>query len=139
MESRPFIKLFALCSGKYVYDVGTNTILKVSDKVYSMLQYMCKYGYEEFVKKYPSGTKERDEISMLMEQGVCGFKRPLRSKHLYTDIVEDILNKRLNTVLLQITQICNFRCRYCPYSGEGLLNRTHTNKTMSFEMAKKNN
>ncbi|MCX4328712.1 MAG: radical SAM protein, partial [Lachnospiraceae bacterium] len=37
---------------------------------------------------------------------------------------------------LQVTQQCNLKCEYCPYSG-GFYNRQHSNKKMSFEMAKK--
>ena len=37
---------------------------------------------------------------------------------------------------LQVTQQCNLKCEYCPYSG-GFYNRQHNNRKMSFEIAKK--
>ena len=37
---------------------------------------------------------------------------------------------------LQVTQNCNLRCSYCPYSG-GYEQRSHNNQRMSFDIAKK--
>lgn len=39
-------------------------------------------------------------------------------------------------MILQVTQNCNLRCGYCTYGGN-YKNRTHSLKTMNFELAKK--
>lgn len=43
---------------------------------------------------------------------------------------------RLKGMILQLTQNCNLRCKYCVYSG-GYYNRKHNNKRMDWETAKK--
>lgn len=45
------------------------------------------------------------------------------------------MNGNLRQLILQVTQNCNLRCKYCVYSGS-YVNRTHTKKRMSFEIAK---
>jgi uncharacterized protein len=58
-------------------------------------------------------------------------------EHYGTEIIEQYLNTRMNQLTLQVTQQCNLRCEYCAYSGIYDNNRTHSNKRMSFETAKK--
>ena len=45
------------------------------------------------------------------------------------------MNGNIRQLILQVTQNCNLRCKYCVYSGS-YVNRTHTKKRMSFEIAK---
>lgn len=53
-----------------------------------------------------------------------------------TDNVADALNNDLHMLILQVTQNCNLRCKYCIYSGS-YINRRHNNKRMDFTIAKK--
>lgn len=39
----------------------------------------------------------------------------------------------IDTFIIEVTQSCNMRCRYCCYSGTYQDNRTHSNKSMSEE------
>ena len=58
-------------------------------------------------------------------------------EHPKTFLVESILDNNLKHIILQVTQSCNFRCKYCSFSGSGYLNRRHEKKHMSWEIAKK--
>ncbi len=40
-------------------------------------------------------------------------------------------------LLLEVSEDCNLRCRYCVYSGKFLDRRAHSNRLMSWDMAKK--
>ncbi len=44
--------------------------------------------------------------------------------------------KNLGQIIFQITQDCNLRCKYCIFSGKYYYKRNHTNKNISFEVAK---
>ena len=43
----------------------------------------------------------------------------------------------LNQMILEITQKCNFRCRYCAFLGNYLYSRVHMDKSMAYEIARK--
>ena len=45
------------------------------------------------------------------------------------------LHSSVESITLQVTQQCNLKCNYCPYSGS-YYNREHSNRHMSFETAK---
>ncbi len=44
--------------------------------------------------------------------------------------------KSSQRIVLEVTQDCNFRCNYCGFGGQYQFSRTHTRKTMNFEIAK---
>ena len=44
---------------------------------------------------------------------------------------------QLHTMVLQMTQNCNLRCKYCVYSGEFAHMLPHSNKKMSLDVARK--
>ena len=58
-------------------------------------------------------------------------------KHYQSDLLEYQLNENVAQVTLQVTQQCNFRCSYCPYTtAEFDVQRKHNSNTMSYETAK---
>lgn len=58
-------------------------------------------------------------------------------EHPATEMLPQMLQRGLSGVALQVTQSCNLRCEYCPYSGHLYQNRKHSNKRMNWETAKK--
>ncbi len=45
--------------------------------------------------------------------------------------------RALRSIILQVTQSCNFRCTYCPYTNNTGDERTHSSKRMSLSTAQK--
>lgn len=127
----PFIKLFNYPTGKYFYDVYKNVVVKVKEETYNKLQYLCKYGDENNQLDY------NEEITELLKDGFLSEKKDNIIIHPYTDLCDDYIDKKVQNVILQVTQNCNFKCRYCSFSGEGYLDRTRKNISMSWEIAKK--
>ena len=58
-------------------------------------------------------------------------------QHPMTEFLDDILDANIESINLQVTQNCNLRCDYCPYTGNYYNNRRHTNKKMNFELVKR--
>ena len=54
-----------------------------------------------------------------------------------TPYVVDFLKTNVNTITLQLTCDCNFRCRYCWYASDNILDRTHEKCKMSSETIRK--
>lgn len=123
----PFIHLFKTPGAGYVYDVNTNSIFKVKESVF----------------KYLSGAANEEEnndaentLTRMRKQGLLSTKRLETIIHPASDMLPYYLENKLEMLTLQVTQNCNLRCEYCPYSGS-YINRRHNNKRMSFEIAKK--
>ncbi len=126
MENVPFVHLFCTSVGHYIYDVNTDTILKVSKDVYKTL------------KTGDSMSEEAEEyIRYLKHVGYLKSNRDNReTEHPVTPYLQHYLSKKVDGITLQLTQNCNLRCKYCVYSG-AYNNRHHTNKKMSLETAKR--
>lgn len=130
---KPFIKLFSCKAGKYMYDTNSNQILEINEDSYAILQ------------EYMNGSENcslqeievNEEIEDLVDQGVLSCSRPSLIEHELTPYVKQYLNKRVQGITLQLTQGCNFRCRYCSFSGDGYYDREHNGKSMSEDVAKR--
>ena len=132
-----FIKPFSTCTGKYFYDVGKNQIIKVTEEEYRNIFLYKNMDDNLFFDRNSMNKETVDHIKKYTDKGYLSNKKAKRIIHPYTYIAEDILSNKLHMAILQVTQMCNLKCRYCPYSGNGYLDRKHINKSMDFEIAKK--
>ena len=122
---QPFIHIFRTPSGHYIYDVNTNTILKVSKDTYEYLE-----------KKDYGSACDLQEVKDLINQGYLKSNHVEESCNPITPYIHQYLDTKVCNLILQITQNCNLRCKYCAYSGS-YKNRIHSNKRMAFEVATK--
>ena len=123
-DKKIYLHLFKTLNNYYLYDTNANSIIKVNEKVYRKLQ------------QGEDNLNEDPQIVSLRERG---FLQPIQQPeicHPLTDKVESYLQNNLSLLILQVTQNCNLRCKYCVYSGS-YINRVHSNKRMNFETAKK--
>lgn len=126
---KPFIKLVKTPNSYYFYDVNTNSIVNIGKEEY------------DYLKDELSGKKlekKNDNIEELRNSGLLSDKRICKMIHPETEHIEYYLDRHINQITLQITQCCNLRCSYCAYSNDkNELQRNHSNKRMSMEVAKK--
>ena len=132
IDNTPNIHLFKLYKKCYLYDVNTNNIISIPNKIYSYLYNLINKKEEVYLE-----NKEKEYIEKLYKNG---FLKPINNdvkiKHFETDYLEEYYLNSLSTLTLQVTQNCNLRCAYCVYSGS-YENRIHNNKRMDWETAKK--
>lgn len=119
-EDGPFIHPFECTKGKYIYDVNTDAILRVSDACYERI---CQNDFTG------------NEIYRLQEQGYLKHNRVQISENPAIEMLDEYYRSELHSLTLQVTQQCNLRCEYCIYSGK-YENREHRNCKMTFESAK---
>lgn len=122
--SKPNIEMFEASGGYYFYDVNRNTIVQISKELY---EYIPNRDYKN--KKCEEIVRELEEAGYLSNRVVERIQHPL------TPYVDDYVENNLNAMILQVTQNCNMRCRYCAYSGDGTSNRQHSNINMSEKVA----
>jgi uncharacterized protein len=125
-NNKPHIHLFSTRGGSYLYDVNTGMILNIPGPVYDLLKTGGKTvdpAAGEYVEKLKAG-------------GFCSGHRVETIEHPADRILEFYLDRKLSSATMQVTQLCNFRCEYCCYSG-AYETRTHSNKVMSWDTAQK--
>lgn len=127
-KEKPFIHPFQTWGGYYMYDVNTDRIIKVNEKVYWYLSEQQKRDIEP-------DDEVRHDIDLLKKNGFLKSKRVKTINHPDTDLLSSIYNKNINHIIIQVTQGCNLRCSYCAYSGH-YEHRDHDRKELSWEMAK---
>lgn len=121
-------KTFSTPNRYYLFDRNTNVIITISESDFFVLEKMTKGEY----------TQNIHEVLIKFQRN--GFLLPSvikTHKHPASDYLHDFIKRKSKQVTLQVTQNCNLRCDYCVYSGK-YFNRGHSNKSMSFETAKKN-
>jgi uncharacterized protein len=142
----PFIHKFQDYYGNYyIYDVNTNRILRVSKIVYNIINDYLILSHDDLISRWRTQHKQ-NEIKKALEQldiqnkkGVFLPCRPIRmkgpiccNKHL-----EDKLAKKLSQLVLNITEQCNLRCRYCQFSGSYVYERPHSFLNMNKDILMK--
>ena len=131
MNDMPFVHLMKSPYCYYVFDVNTNSIVRVSKELY-------EYLLDEQQGRNPLSTVEIErEKTSLMEKGYLKTKHPQKMESPYIPKLKYLSENHMQMLTLQVTQQCNFRCSYCPYTlGDDYTQRSHSSKRMSWETAK---
>ena len=131
MSLNAFIKLFKTPRSHYVFDVNKNALLNVSEAAY-------KY-FDQGEKAEDLTSDAAAEIELLRKRGYLSAHRVSKVEHQETNHIPALIKTGLSEMVLQVTQACNLCCIYCPYANsiDGSLQRSHSNKVMSFATARK--
>lgn len=141
-----WVKLFEVNGNKYCYDVGTNHIMKISPSLHDVL---LKYDYtnkEEVLKDPLLATYGKEEISTTIrrieefnkDEGGFIPERRIRLKFPFSqEDYEFLLDNFMSHLILNSTENCNMRCRYCGFGGTYDYRRTHRKVSMSWTVMKK--
>ncbi len=125
------IKLLKSPYSYYLYDGNRNVIIELDESLYNIL---------EKIKSRKASISEyaNDErIQKLIHAGYLCDEEKTLLKHPMTDFLDTILSRNVEKVTIQLTQDCNFRCSYCPYTNGVATQRKHEHKSMSLDMAKR--
>lgn len=120
------IKCFNTPMQKYFYDRSLNSVVMVTDEEYEVLKQVEKSG------KLPHD----DSLKRFVDNGLLQETVIEEIEHPETDNLKLLTEHYMGNLILQVTQQCNMRCKYCAYSGN-YFNRTHATSRMDFETAKR--
>ena len=120
------IKCFETPVRKYFYDRVLDSIVAVNDDEYALLK-------KVEVSKYVSSNAK---LKKFTDNGLLQETIVEEIEHPETQNLGLLSEHYLGNLILQVTQQCNLRCKYCAYSGN-YYNRTHSSERMSFDTARK--
>ncbi len=107
---------------KYLYDAVVDEILEIDEETF----------HDLLEKKYDS-----KKVRQIRDEGFLKACPIEEFEHPYTDVIEYFLERSLSSLTLQLTQECNFRCTYCPYTSNTGFQRVHSREKMSLQTIKK--
>ena len=99
---------------KYFYDRSLDSVVMMNDEEYQILKTVEK------TKLVPDGVLRRFVKSGLLRETAIE-----EIEHPETENLHLLAEHYMGNLILQVTQQCNLRCKYCAYSGN-YYNRSHT-------------
>lgn len=132
----PVIKRFVYKDKYYVYDLYKNEILSLSELQYQQVGILEQCGLKKF-KNMNTNLPEYKDVISLIKVGYFSQSKIKKIEHPYSDKVGVLIDRCIQDLVLQVTQDCNFKCRYCLYAGNNDVERTHKNVHMDWKTAKK--
>lgn len=126
----------------YFYDTGTGKVLRLSDESYIVINSLFSHTetIDNFLYKFEnmSDVEKLNFITVCIRENL--FRAPqVEDMKLYMggdDALKKMLYSEARQLVLEVTEKCNFRCKYCIYNEEFEGDRNFGNKDMSFETAK---
>lgn len=127
------IKKIKTAGGHYVYDTWTNEILAVDAAVYRLLPDGPGSTPAQEATGNGEGRKALGEILEARRSGYFRERSPTVSSFSESAIDDSLRNlvvKGPDHLILNTTERCNLRCRYCSFSGAYEGNRVHSERVM---------
>jgi uncharacterized protein len=139
----PLFKLFQTEFGNYLYDPGTNKLLRCNDVCYAALQTLQildpQAAVDALVGLVPQETltEALQEIIDTIEREHILLSKPhtLSFNSLHFTSLDEELAENLGQVILEVTERCNLRCVYCVYNDIVPESRNHGTKAMTLGTA----
>lgn len=140
----PFVARFDTQQYHYLYDVNTNGFFRVSKLVQDLIEDSSRLTRHDLVAKFSTEYEPAQIAAALaelerfqQEEGVFSSHRPSRLGFpLDRERIGYRLGHSMEQLILEATDRCNLRCRYCIYSGHYPFRRVHGARTMSWDTAR---
>lgn len=131
--------LFYTQKSVYFYDAGTGRVICLeSEKEKSLFSVLFDKSDQQTGVDYQQKINNGQYDDVLDEVKVLDFWRNGHAKELYSvphTNIETYLDHRISQLILELTERCNLRCKYCIYNANCNLNRNFGNRDMPQETA----
>lgn len=143
---RPVFKIFNNGANKYLYDTGTNKIFKCTDIEFELLNSLIECSDIENILSTLILRYSNEEISHAIYSLKTNINKhsilkglPSRTsfKSMNKESFENVCRENLNILILEVTQSCNLRCKYCLFDDQNQMKRQHGNISMDEDVAYK--
>jgi uncharacterized protein len=142
----PLVHTFQTERHKYVYDANSNRITQLDDGVYALLSMTSACGPSASIENQlreilPSCTavdarNAVDGYEKLKRTGLFSQHRPIAMRS-FSLPAKRVYESELSQLIIEVTEQCNMRCKYCTYSDQYSFTRAYSNTKMSHGTATK--
>ena len=136
MNEKPIIKTFFYKNRFFMYTPYSNNLLRITPDQFKQLKDLEFLGINEYLQKN-NEIPECHDIVSLIENGFITGPFIEEVKHPSTDYYNTITNRGVQRLILQVTQKCNFACRYCHNIHSRSARFLTERLDMSWDIAKK--
>jgi len=131
--------LFEARKRTYFYDTGTGKAVMLDQKVKDIFEnlFSPNSNAQEFCLKWKQLTVEnQNEICSFLNKENLLQCPPLKK---FSSSITDFSTKKIEIeqIILELTEKCNLRCKYCIYNDYNKGNRDFSSSDMTFDIAKK--
>lgn len=135
-------KLFSTEFNNYFYDTGTGKVAILDDKDFRLLSALFSKDNDSrnFMKIFSDLSLEKKNSfleTLIKENLLRAYKVTTLNPVLAGTSLENELNNNIRQLVLEVTEKCNFRCKYCIYNEDYKSNRSFGTDDMDFNTAKK--
>lgn len=118
---------------KYFYDTGTGKVFECDEEEYKVLSYL--FEHNEFINET---SKAYEEIWQLVEtEHILQIPKYEEFVQIPEEKLKSLVEQDLQQVILELTQKCNLRCKYCIYNEYNPAYRNFESIDMEWDIAKK--
>ena len=111
----------------YVYDMNKNSIYKITSSQYSSLKNI-----------FDGDSDDMSILEYFQKKGLLIKPKIKEIEHPATKFLDNQMRTCVNSITFQMSQNCNLRCNYCPYSGSDLYkNRVRSEKSISWNIVQR--
>lgn len=135
MIDNPVIKSFMHKGKFFIYTPYTNHILRITKKHYEEIKKLEHLGFQKYILQNSEKT-DSYSLKRLIQSGFITNSFINAIKHPITDDYAVIVNRHISRLILQVTQRCNFSCRYCHDAQPGCASTIDGESDMSWNIAK---
>ena len=135
-KDTPVIKLFTHNGNYYMYDFGKNKVLQVNKETFKEISVLQEIGIKKYIMD-SSKSIVNDIIIPLMNKGYFKCQTVKEVSHHCGPVLDVLLDRCVQDLVLQVTQDCNFQCRYCLFANDTQVERHHKKINMDFITAQK--
>lgn len=142
----PLILKFQTGRGRYAYDAHTGAILKLDRVCFELLDFIesgPRFKVPPMIaESFPPEevADSRSRLELLLNKSAVFRPVSVKSRLASPEFIAQNLERiagRFGQLILEVTQNCNLRCRYCVYSGRHAGMRAHNDLAMPWDVARK--
>lgn len=133
MNSKKYGMIFNTKNNNYYYDTATGKVVSCNDMEIETIDNILleKVDLEEECSKNKIFGDFVAREKLFNDNENWGFLLPTRQEF------KELVRGKCEQIVLELTEDCNLRCGYCIYNDHHKKHRKFSNKTMSFDIAKR--